>query len=445
MIKKNDKYTVTIEDLTGMGSGVAKIEGITIFIENAVPGDVAEILILKVKKTYGYGKIIELITPSQNRVEPICPVAHQCGGCSIMQMDYATQLSYKSKQVLDAFVYTGGFDRDKIIKLMKQPKSLENPYHYRNKVIFPVREINGKITVGFFKKNSHVPVDYYDCFISDKENKIIIDNIIGAMKEHGISAYNENTHSGLVRGIFIRRGFVTKETMVALVVNDKNFVPSQAFIDKINADNILINYNTKKENTLLTDNSAVVKGRDYIEDFIGNANFRISLNSFYQVNSVLCKELYDEIIEMAKPTKEDVLLDAYCGIGTIALYMADYVKEVYGVEIVPQAIKNANTNKEINKIKNANFLLGLAEEKIKEFDTKMDIVVLDPPRKGVDEVLIEELLKMQPQKIIYVSCNPITLARDLKKLCEVYQLNEIRPYDFFAHSSHVETIVSLTK
>ena len=445
MLKKNEKHRVAIEGLTGLGSGFTKINGMTVFVENAVPGDIVELLIVKVKKTYAYGKITEIIVPSSDREVPRCPVQHQCGGCSLMQVAYSSQIYHKQKQIVDALVLGGGYERRGIEALIEPTAALEIPYHYRNKVVFPVREVEGAIKVGFFKKNSHIPVDFYDCHIQQSGNKDLIDAIIKGMKTHGISAYNEDTHTGLIRGIFIREGHVSGERMVALIVNSKNFVPKPEFLEGIEAaENILINYNTKKDNTLLSHEFKVVKGRDYIEDTIGETKFQIALNAFYQINGPLCAQAYEEILSLCELTGEETVLDAYCGIGTIALYVAKQAKAVYGIEVVPEAIVNATANAQLNGITNAQFTQGLAEEKIKDYP-HMDVAILDPPRKGVDPAVIETLRQMKPKKLIYLSCNPLTLARDLKLLKDMYQLKTVKGYDFFAHSAHVETLVSLER
>lgn len=447
-LKKNEVYTVEIKDISNMGNGVSKINGIVVFVEQAIPKDILQIKIVKSKKTYAYGKIIKILSASPNRTKPICKAFKECGGCDIMHMTYESQLGYKIDQLIKSFE-SNGTSKEDLKNVLHEPSVLKNPYYYRNKVIIPISEGDIFPKIGFFKKNSHEIVDFIGCKIQKKENESIILTIKEEIKTQSLTIYCEKTHKGLLRNIFIRQGHVTKEIMVAIIVNSESYVLSKKFVSKIvksspNIKSVIVNYNNKKTNVALGTINNVMYGRDYIEDYVGNIKLKISLNSFYQINSELCNVLYNDILDIANFSKTETVLDVYCGIGTITLFLSKHVKRIIGLECVEESIKDAKINCELNFIKNAEFFCGLAEESIQRFNN-YDVIVLDPPRKGLNKEVINAIINVLPKKIFYISCNPQTLARDINLLSHLYNIGFVKAYDFFAHSLHIETMVYLTK
>jgi len=450
MLKKNDIHTIEILDISSEGSGVGRIDNFIVFIEGAVHGDICEIKIVKVKKTYAYGIILKIVEKSKFRVPVECAVFKKCGGCTLQHLDYKEQLVLKQDKVEASLKRIGNIEDVDVM-----PTVGTEPCHYRNKVQIPVGSQNGKIEMGFYAKNSHDIVSFDQCLIQPEINGDILKIIKGHMKKYNISAYSEREHTGCVRHIFIRAGHITKEIMVCIVVKGKSsdvLTNKEELIQKLNEvsniTSILLNYNNEKTNVIMGEKIEVLFGKNYIEDYIDDIKFKISAKSFYQINSVQTEKLYKNVVEFLSPSKDDIVLDAYCGIGTISLFLAKHVKKVYGVEVVKDAIDNAIENSEINNILNSEFIVGRAEEvipkKFKRYD--LDMIVLDPPRKGCHEDLLKSVLDISPKKIVYVSCDPATLARDLKTLCqENYEINKITPYDFFPHTMHVESIVLLTK
>lgn len=451
MLKKNDIHDIEILDLSSEGSGIGKINNFIVFVQGALAGDTCEVKIVKIKKTYAYGIILKIIKPSIFRVESKCSVFKKCGGCTLQHLEYREQLALKQKIVKNCI--------ERIAKIenvdIEPTIGMERPYYYRNKVQIPVGNLNGKIEMGFYARNSHNIVDFEHCLIQPTVNEEILNIIKNHMEKYNILAYSEQQNTGCVRHIFLRGGHVTKEIMVCMVVKGKNssvITNKEELIRNLNKipnmSSIILNYNNDKTNVIMGSEIETLYGRNYIVDYIDDIKFKISAKSFYQVNSIQTEKLYKSVLECLNPSKSDVVLDAYCGIGTISLFLARHVKKVYGVEIVEDAISDAVENAHINNIENTEFIVGRAEEiipeKFKEND--IDMIVLDPPRKGCHEDLINAVLNIRPKKIVYVSCDPATLARDLRKLCEKsYSINQVMPFDFFPQTMHVESVVLMTE
>ncbi|MCL1936480.1 MAG: 23S rRNA (uracil(1939)-C(5))-methyltransferase RlmD [Defluviitaleaceae bacterium] len=450
-MRKNEEYEVEILDFTDMGSGVAKVNNFTVFVEGGLTHDILKILIVKVKKNYAFGKILHIIKPSKNRIEKSivdnrCSVFSSCGGCSILHMNYSSGVNFKVENLKNLMINI--FDKNYINKIML-PVETSNIFNYRNKVIYPVRYEQG-IKIGFYKKNSHNVIDYNNCAMQQNQNSYILQILKEMLVNHNISAYNENDRTGIIRNIFIRQGHITNEIMIGIVINDTRNVLPNEFVKSLsnieNVKSIVVNYNTKNTNLILGDKNSVVFGREYIVDFIGDLKFHISIHSFYQINNVLYKRLLDDLIKYTNFEKSENVLDIYCGIGTITLYLSKYVKEIFGIEVVEYAVKNAKENAKINNIQNAHFLLGRAEDISKNFVNKnIKTIILDPPRKGLDENVSNAVLEINPDKIIYISCNPKTLARDLKVFSDFYTIKFLKPYDFFPHTLHIETLTILER
>ena len=451
MVKKNDQVVVTIEDIGSDGEGIGKHEGYTLFIKNTVVGDKVLAKVMKTGKSYGYARLVELIEPSPFRISPRCPISDKCGGCQLMHMDYAKQLEYKENKVRSCLTRIGGF---KDIP-MEPICGMDQPYYYRNKSQFPVgRNKDGRITIGFYAGRTHSIIDTEHCYIGAEVNVKIIQFFRGFLEKYGIEPYEEETHKGLLRHILTRVGFHTGEVMVCLVINGSDFPHREELVKGLlqipGMKSICLNRNAAKTNVILGDKVIPVWGEPYITDFIGPIMYRISPLSFYQVNPEQTKKLYDITLDYAGLKGSEVVWDLYCGIGTISLFLAQRAKKVYGVEIIPEAIEDAKKNAELNEISNAEFYVGAAEEvlprKYREEKIEADIIVVDPPRKGCDQSLLDTILAMAPKKVVYVSCDPATLARDLKYLCERdYELVKVRPVDQFGHSVHVETVCLLSR
>ncbi|NLK98641.1 MAG: 23S rRNA (uracil(1939)-C(5))-methyltransferase RlmD [Epulopiscium sp.] len=445
-ISKNMHFEMTIEDIGSKGEGIGKINDFTVFVEGGLPGDKIEVRIVKVKKTYGYGKLIRIIEASPMRVTPLCPYAKRCGGCQIQHFDYQAQLDFKRKKVADNIERIG-----KLTDVVVHPTlGMKEPFYYRNKAQFPVKMKDGKVQIGFYAQRSHDIVDIPKCYIQDPVNDEIIKIMRNYIETYNVSVYDEENHKGLIRHILTRAGFQTKEVMVCIIINGKDIPHKDKLIAQLtkipNMKSIVLNHNTQKTNVILGDKITTLWGQDYITDYIGDVKFEISPLSFFQVNPMQTKVLYDKALEYAQLNGDEVVWDAYCGIGTISLFLAKKAKKVYGVEIVEAAIEDARRNAKINNIDNVEFFVGKAEEVIpalyEEKGIKADVIVVDPPRKGCDEALLETMAKMEPKRIVYVSCDPGTLARDLKILSEQgYKVEEAQPVDMFAHSVHVECVV----
>lgn len=441
---KNEEYIVEVIDINANGGGVAKYEGMAVFIPGAVPGDVAKVKIIKVAKSYAVGKLLELVEASEHRAEPPCVYAAKCGGCVAQHIKYEFQLKYKQKQVKDCLERIGKIREVEVLPTI----AMENPIHYRNKAQYPIREVDGKIQIGFYAAKSHQVVDIEDCVIGNQKNGAIVDAIRKFLKDNKISIYNEATHKGLARHLVIRNSINFDEAMVCLVINGKKLPHAQDLVERLRAipgiTGILLNHNTAKGNVILAEQTTTLDGRDYIMDKIGELTFKISLLSFFQVNPVQTKVLYDIALGVAALTGSETVLDAYCGIGTISLFLAKEAKRVVGVEAIPQAVANANENAQINGIANVEFVLGNAEDVV--LGEKFDVVVVDPPRKGCEEDFLKTIVANAPAKMVYISCDPATLARDVKFMYENgYVVNKVQPVDMFPYTSHVETCVLLSR
>lgn len=471
-MKKNDIFDLEITDMGVDGEGIGHYDGMTFFVKDALIGDVIRARATKIKKNYGYARVEEVVTPSTFRIEPKCPHHRRCGGCQIQALSYEKQLEFKQQKVRGNLIRIGGFSEEEIDMKMLPAVGMETPYRYRNKAQFPVGvDKDGNIITGFYAARTHSIIPVEDCLLGVEENAPILEIIKEWMNANHVPAYDETTGKGLLRHVLIRFGFTTKEIMVCLIINGKT-LPAQndlvQALEKLEGmTSISININTKNTNVILGDKTECIWGQSYITDYIHLRNtkdfcttdtavaYRISPQSFYQVNPVQTEKLYSTALEFAGLTGKEYVWDLYCGIGTISLFLAQKAKKVYGVEIVPQAIEDAKNNAKLNGIENTEFFVGKAEEVLPEFYEKLsdgdemltpDVIVVDPPRKGCDEACLNTMLKMQPERIVYVSCDSATLARDLRILCDGrYEIEKVRAFDQFAHTMHVETAVLLSK
>ncbi|MBD1382386.1 23S rRNA (uracil(1939)-C(5))-methyltransferase RlmD [Bacillus sp. IB182487] len=446
-VQKNEYYHVAFEDLTHDGAGVAKVEGFPIFVPNALPGEKGKIKITKTKKGFAFGRLIELTEESEHRTNAPCPIYKQCGGCQLQHFSYEGQLAFKRKQVKEVLSRIGKLNMDEVT--VHPTLGMKDPWNYRNKAQVPVGEREGGLVAGFYQQRSHEIIDMEKCLIQQAANDEIVQAVKNICSSHGIRAYNEQKHKGWLRHIMVRYGVVSKEIMIVFVTKTNDFPHKKAIIDEIisiypNVKSIVQNINPKRTNVIFGDETNVLWGEEYIYDYIGDIKFAISARSFYQVNPEQTKALYDKALEYAQLTGKENVIDAYCGIGTITLFLAQKAKKVYGVEIVPEAIEDAKRNALLNGIENAEFAVGEAEVVIPEWrkqGIKPDVIVVDPPRKGCDEALLETILEMKPQRVVYVSCNPATLARDLEVLERGgFKTMEVQPVDMFPHTAHVECV-----
>lgn len=451
MVKKNSQVVVSIEDIGTNGEGIGRYQGYTLFIKDTTIGDKAMVKVMKAGKTYGYARLVMLIEASPFRVKPRCPIADKCGGCQIMHMDYAKQLEYKEDKVKNCLTRIGGFENIP----MEPICGMDEPYYYRNKSQFPVGlDKEGKVTIGFYAERTHTIIDTEHCYIGAKVNIPIIKFLRSFIEAYPIQPYNEERHTGLLRHILIRVGYATGEVMVCLVINGRDIPHRKELVEGLRKipgmKSICLNINASKTNVILGEEIVTVWGEPYITDTIGPIKYRISPLSFFQVNPVQTEKLYQIALDYADLHGDETVWDLYCGIGTITLFLAQKAKQVYGVEIISQAIEDAKKNAMVNGITNAEFYTGAAEEilplKYREEGIKADVIVVDPPRKGCDQKLLDTILSIAPKKVVYVSCDPATLARDLKYLCAGgYELKRVRPVDQFGHSVHVETCCLLYK
>ena len=456
-LKKNQEVSLTIEDFTKEGEGLGKYQGFPLFVKDTVIGDEVKVSITKLKKNYGYARLVEIIKPSEDRVTPLCPVARQCGGCKLQQISYDKQLHFKKGLVEGCLTRIGGFEKEDIEQKMEPVYGMKEPWHYRNKAQFPVGyDKEGNLVAGFYAGRTHSIVANTNCAIQAKVTHPIVEKVLAYMRGNKISAYDEKNHSGLIRHILTRVGFTTGEIMVCLIVNGtaKQLKNINKLVDKLKEiegmTSIIVNTNTDKTNKILGLHCETVWGQDYIEDYIGDIKYQIGPLSFYQVNPQQTKVLYSKALEYADLKGQELVWDLYCGIGTISLFLAQKAKQVYGVEIIKEAIDDARRNAALNHMDNVEFFVGKAEEIVPAQYEKTgihpDVIVVDPPRKGCDATLLNTMLDMAPERIVYVSCDPATLARDLKILCaEKYTLEKVAVVDQFSHSVHVETVVLLSQ
>ena len=486
MFSKNQIVELWIEDIGTEGEGIGKVDGYTLFVKGAVAGDYIKARIMKVGKTYGYARIEEIVTPSKDRVTPVCDKAGRCGGCQLQQLSYEAQLAFKQNKVKNCLQRIGGIEVEEMYPIL----GMKEPYYYRNKAQYPVgKNKEGRIVTGFYAGRTHSIIETETCSIQTPVNETLLATVRQFMEEYKISAYDEETNKGLVRHILTRVGFVTGEIMVCLVINGTKLPHAQELVDRLqkaveawnekesmvqkqeancgsntkeyseNIDkkelqlkSVCLNINREKTNVILGDTVLPLFGETYITDYIGDISYRISPLSFYQVNPTQTKVLYDTALAFADLHGDEIVWDLYCGIGTISLFLAKQAKQVYGVEIIPQAIQDAKENAVRNKITNAEFFVGAAEDvlpaKYKESNGSMraDVIVVDPPRKGCDQTLLATIVAMEPKRVVYVSCDPATLARDLKYLQENgYEVKKVQAVDQFPQGVHVECVVLLSK
>ncbi|MCM1128218.1 MAG: 23S rRNA (uracil(1939)-C(5))-methyltransferase RlmD [Lachnospiraceae bacterium] len=470
--EKNQILTVDIEDITSEGEGIGKIDGYPFFVKDAVIGDRAEIRVVRVKKNYAYGRLEKVLVPSPFRVQPACGFHKQCGGCQIQAMSYERQLAFKESKVKNNLVRIGGFDAEEIERVMEPIVGMEEPLHYRNKAQYPIgTDKEGNPIAGFYAGRTHSIIANTDCSLGAVENKEILEIILSYMKENKVPAYDETSGEGIIRHVLIRKGFYSGEIMVCLIINRHHrrkenkgtFLPMQEkLIDSLTRikgmTSISVSINSEKTNVIMGKEIHTIWGRDTIIDTIDvrdaekgfaltgrGITFAISPLSFYQVNPLQTQKLYSLALSYADLTGKETVWDLYCGIGTISLFLAESAGQVHGVEIVPEAIRDARENALRNGIKNASFYAGKAEEvlpeKFEKENIHADVIVVDPPRKGCDEACLDTMLKMKPERIVYVSCDSATLARDLKTLCAGgYEIKKVRAVDMFPMTVHVECV-----
>ncbi len=477
-MNKNDIINLEITDMGVDGEGIGRFDGMTFFVKDALIGDVIRARVVKLKKNYGYARLEEIITPSSDRTQPRCPQYRRCGGCQIQALSYDRQLEYKERKVRSNLVRLGAFSNGEIDACMQPIVGMEEPYRYRNKAQFPVGyDREGNLVTGFYAARTHSIIPVGDCLLGVEENRQILAIVRRWMESNRIPAYDEQDGSGVVRHVLIRYGFATKEIMVCLIVNSSSLPRQQELVDMLRdvegMTSISYNINSERTNVILGKETRCIWGLSYITDYIYLCDacdfsvtdkaiaYHISPQSFYQVNPVQTQQLYSTALEYAGLTGKESVWDLYCGIGTISLFLSQKAKQVYGVEIVPQAIGDARENARLNGITNVEFFVGKAEEVLPEFyekhrstpssakETDMthpDVIVVDPPRKGCDTACLTTMLQMQPERIVYVSCDSATLARDLRVLCDGgYKLQKLRAFDQFPQSVHVETVVQLSK
>ena len=448
-VKKNEEYVVEILDNGFGGEGIAKIEGFTIFIPNAIKGEKCEILIVKVLTSHAYGKILKIIQASPERVEVDCSTYKRCGGCDLRHMTYDNTLELK-KNAVQSLV-------NKSLKQKVEAEKtigMENPFYYRNKAQYPLGlDKDGNPAFGIFAQRTHTIIPIDKCFIQTEISQEIAKTILEFIKENNIPVYNEENQTGLFRHIVVKVGKYTNEVMCILVINGKNFPKEEKLVELLcnkhkNIRTIVKNINDKNTNVILGRENINLYGDGYIEDKLGDYTFKISPLSFYQINPVQAEKLYNIAIESANLNKEDILFDLYCGIGTIGIFASKYVKKVYGIEIVEQAIKDAKENAKMNDIQNIDFMVGDVEQAFDELINKKNIIptaiIVDPPRKGLDDRTIENIIKVRPKRLVYISCNPATMVRDLAKLEDTYTITKIQPVDMFPYTKHVECVVAMT-
>ncbi len=451
MLEKNKKYECKIVDIGQAGVGVGKYGDFTVFVDSALPGEIVDVKITKSKKKYAEGVISKIKKTSEDRVDRVCSMKYRnCGGCQIQELNYKKQLEIKTNTVKEDLKRIAGLDQVKVYDTI----GMENPFRYRNKAQFPIQMEDGKVKIGFYKKKSHQVIDMDKCVIQHEINDKIIEIVRDFIEKNKISVYDENTNKGLLRHIVTKYGFTTKEVMLVLVASKAEIPHIEELVERLKADienfkTLVINVNDQKTNVILGKKNINVYGKGKIIDYIGDLKFEISPLSFFQVNPVQTEVLYKKALEYAGITEEDTVVDLYCGIGTISLFLAQKAKKVYGVEIVSDAIKDAENNARLNNITNAEFFVGKAEEELPKLYKKgvrANVAVVDPPRKGCDEKLLETLVNMDAEKIVYVSCNPATLARDLKYLDERgYHCEKVQAVDMFPHAMHVESVCLLSK
>lgn len=451
MLSKDKMYVVEIVDIGQGGVGIGKFEGFTVFVDGGLIKDKIKVKITKSKKNYAVGEIVEILEPSPYRVERKCSKdLKDCGGCQIQELDYKEQLKIKTNEVKQVISRIGKLD-DVVIH---DALGMDEPFRYRNKAQFPIQKVDGVPVIGFYKKKSHDIIPTDQCIIQHDVNDKIIKIIKTYIRAYKVSIYDEKTHTGVLRHLVTKVGFTTKEVMVVLVANGRKlpYLNELASVLKENIPGfktLVVNVNREKTNVILGNENRVIYGDGKINDNIGDLVFEISPLSFFQVNPVQTEVLYNKALEYANLGENDTVFDIYCGIGTISLFLAQKAKKVYGIEIVEESIKDAKKNAQINNLDNVEFYVGKAEDvvpKMYKQGKRANVVVVDPPRKGCDEKVLDTIVSMQPDRVVYVSCNPSTLARDLGYLNERgYKCLEVQPVDMFPHSVHIENVALIVK
>ncbi|MCJ7840958.1 23S rRNA (uracil(1939)-C(5))-methyltransferase RlmD [Lederbergia sp. NSJ-179] len=449
-VQKNQIIDVTFEDLTHDGNGVAKVEGYPLFIANGLPGEKARVKVTKLNKGYGFGKIMEIYEKSRYRVIPECPIYEECGGCQLQHLSYEGQLMAKEKQVRDCVQRIGKIEDVTIHPVL----GMAQPWRYRNKSQVPIGEREGGLIGGFYRQRTHDIIDMKECLIQVEENDHVLKKVKEICGKYGIKPYDEKTHKGLLRHVMARYGKVTGETMIVFITRTSELPNRKKIVAELvevipNLKSIVQNVNSKRTNVIFGNETKVLWGSETITDYIGDIQFAISARSFYQVNPEQTKVLYEKALEYADLNGAETVIDAYCGIGTISLFLAQKAKKVYGVEIVPEAIDDAERNAELNGLENVEFAVGEAEVIIPNWykqGIEADVLVVDPPRKGCDQALLDTIIQMKPKKVVYVSCNPATLARDLRLLEDGgYKTLEVQPVDMFPMTAHVECVALMSR
>ncbi|MBC8542087.1 23S rRNA (uracil(1939)-C(5))-methyltransferase RlmD [Bianquea renquensis] len=450
-VQKNQTIEIEIADLGNQGEGIGRYEDFTVFVEGALPGERVRVLMVKVKRRYGYAKLLKILQPSRERVAPLCQLAGRCGGCQLSHLSYGGQLRYKQNRIAQALERIGGLSV--VVPPVLGMAEADRAY-YRNKAQFPVRDGENGLTAGFFAPRSHRLIPVEGCQIQSRASHRLMPVILNFFRKKGIAAYDEGRHTGLVRHVLIREGYATGQVLVCVVINGTSLPHGREFVDLLRGEgvqSISVNRNRERTNVILGPETVTLWGNGYIEDRIGDLRFQISPVSFFQVNPIQTKVLYEIALEMAGLTGREIVWDAYCGIGSISLFLAQRAKRVYGVEIVPEAIADARRNAALNGMDNVEFYVGKAEDVIPEWHAKQgvraDVIVVDPPRAGCDRALLEAMVDMAPERIVYVSCDPGTLARDLGILCQelgAYRVERVQGVDMFPETVHVETVVMLS-
>ena len=460
-MQKNQTVITEITDIGVNGEGIGKVDGYTLFIKDAVIGDQVEVKVTKARKNYGYARLMKILSPSPDRVNARCAFARQCGGCQIQEMSYEKQLEFKARKVRGNLERIGGFPPELLDRVMEPAVGMDQPFGYRNKAQFPFgTDKEGRPVTGFYAGRTHSIIANTDCALGVPVNREILKIILTYMEENHVPSYDEKTGTGVIRHALIRFGFTTKEIMVCLVINSRKLPYEEHLVEKLRAiegmTSISVSPNMEQTNVIMGSTFRVLWGKEYITDYIGSVKYQISPLSFYQVNPVQTEKLYSLALEYADLQGGESVWDLYCGIGTISLFLAQKAGQVYGVEIVPQAIIDARKNAQINGIENAEFFVGKAEEVLPDYydrykkehggeRARADVIVVDPPRKGCDEALLETVVKMAPERVVYVSCDSATLARDMKYLCgNGYEVRKVRAVDMFPMTVHVETVVLLS-
>jgi 23S rRNA (uracil1939-C5)-methyltransferase len=448
-VRKNQMIELYITGQGHEGEGVGKYEGYALFVPGALSGEQVRVRVTKLNKNYGFAQLLEVMQPSRHRAQPPCPIYHQCGGCQLQHMTYEGQLQHKRQIVADALARIGKLEGVPVHPTL----GMDEPWKYRNKSQVPVGWVDGRMVAGFYAPRTHEIIDMQGCLIQHPYSDEIVNTTKRILNELGIRPYDEKGHRGLVRHIVARVGYHTKETMVVLVTKEREIPHKHKLIEQLrewipHLVSIIQNINPSITNVIFGQETVTLWGKDTIEDRIGDIRFSISARSFFQVNPVQTKVLYDKALEYARLNGDETVIDAYCGIGTISLFLSQQAKRVIGVEVVADAIEDAKINAELNGIENVEFLVGQAEQVIPELfearGLRPDVVVVDPPRKGLEEALLQTIVDMQPERVVYVSCNPSTLARDLRYLEDRgYKTQEVQPVDMFPQTFHVESISSL--